>query len=153
MITIAGNQSFEFRNIASAVMVLGGVIQAIIFGNVAILVQNMGEAEKMLQAKLDALQEFLRFHDVPDHVTQKAMDALEYTWNYSQVESTTRNYWTCFLLPKGRERSRHPCRLSKGTADRSDRSLTARDSSNFQRPRRRIPEGGGLSVSSQSVRP
>ena len=72
-------------------MIVGGIIQAIIFGNVAILIQTMGEARKRLENKLDVVQEFLTFHGLPEHLTQKAMDAIEYSWNYSQVMQQERH--------------------------------------------------------------
>eukprot|EP00210_Caulerpa_lentillifera_P007677 g7328.t1 len=72
------------RNITCVVMVMSAVIQAIIFGNVAVLIQTMDDARKRLRSKLDAVWALLSFHNIPEGVKLKAMDAIEYSWNFSQ---------------------------------------------------------------------
>lgn len=68
-------------------MVMSAVIQAIIFGNVAVLIQTMHDARKRLQSQLDAVWGLLTFHNIPEDFKLKAMDAIEYAWNFSQVKS------------------------------------------------------------------
>lgn len=78
------------RNVASIVMVIGGIIQAIIFGNVTVLIQNMDETRTKLQNKLDSMQSFLKFYAVPQKTIERAIDAVEYSWNFYQVCLGTR---------------------------------------------------------------
>ena len=116
-------------------MIVGGIIQAIIFGNVAILIQTMGEARKRLENKLDVVQEFLTFHGLPENLTQKAMDAIEYSWNYSQVckkKEIDRSPIANDAF-EGNGRSFHFGGLPKGLANRSHDPDAISHCTRFQR--------------------
>lgn len=70
------------------VMLLGGIVQAIIFGNVAVLIQTLDSGKAHLRDKLTSLNEIISLYDLPESMAYRIIDSVEYSWNLSQV-------WSC----------------------------------------------------------
>ncbi|GMH45853.1 hypothetical protein BSKO_13816 [Bryopsis sp. KO-2023] len=72
------------RAFTMVVMLVGGIVQAIIFGNVAVLIQNFDLAKKRLRERLGAVTEIISFYDLPEDMAYRITDSIEYSWNLSQ---------------------------------------------------------------------
>lgn len=68
-----------------AVMLLGGIVQAIIFGNVAVLIQTLDSGKSHLREKLASLNEIIKLYILPESMAYRIVDSVEYSWNLSQV--------------------------------------------------------------------
>eukprot|EP00873_Tetraselmis_striata_P034516 jgi/Tetstr1/454780/TSEL_041663.t1 len=66
------------------VMLIGGLLQAIIFGNVSVLVQNLDAGSSRLQGFLDSLTEVIAHHKLPEDLGARMLNSAEYQYNFNQ---------------------------------------------------------------------
>jgi len=68
------------RGFACFVELLGAISTALVFGNVALLVQGFEGAKARYRERLAALDEFIAFHSLPPELAQRLRGATEYLW-------------------------------------------------------------------------
>lgn len=67
------------------VMLIGGIVQAIIFGSVAVLIQTFDLGKSRLKEKLASMTEIIDLYKLPEGMAYRITDSIEYSWNLSQV--------------------------------------------------------------------
>ena len=71
------------KTYAITVMFCGAVLNSILFGQMAMLLQNLNRSGNMYQAKLDSVNEFMRHSHLSNDLKQRVHQYVEYQWKSS----------------------------------------------------------------------
>ena len=74
----------ELRAYAIFVMFFGAVLNSVLFGQMALLLQNLNRSGNMFQAKLDAVNDFMRHSHLPTDLKDRIHQYIEYKWHASR---------------------------------------------------------------------
>ena len=88
LLILGENVEFEgkgMKTFAITVMFAGAVLNSILFGQMAMLLQNMNRAGNLFQAKLDSVNEFMRNSHLSHDLKERVHQYVEYQWKSSRV--------------------------------------------------------------------
>ena len=74
----------ELRAYAIVVMFFGAVLNSVLFGQMALLLQNLNRSGNMFQAQLDAVNDFMRHSHLPSDLKDRIHQYVEYKWHTSR---------------------------------------------------------------------
>lgn len=68
------------RNFAMLFEVIGSLIAALFFANMAVLISGMDTPGDRLREKMADINHYIKTHDIPEELGQRMKDAVEYWW-------------------------------------------------------------------------